>query len=80
MSGKSNGSSNDRVRGIVKWFKAAKGFGFIERSDRGGDVFVHFSGIRQEGYKTLEADQLVEFNVTQTPKGAQAVDVVVVSE
>lgn len=69
--------TNGRVRGTVKWFKAAKGYGFIERSDRRGDIFVHFSGIRAEGYRSLEPEQVVEFDVTKTDKGDQATDVVV---
>jgi CspA family cold shock protein len=66
-----------RERGKVKWFNAGKGFGFIER-EKGDDVFVHFKSIKIEGYRTLETDQLVEFEVTQGQKGLQAEDVVVV--
>ncbi|WPN22119.1 cold-shock protein [Pseudomonas marginalis] len=57
--------------GTVKWFNAEKGFGFITQ-DGGGDVFVHFSAIKGDGFKTLEEHQKVEFEVTQGPKGAQA--------
>ena len=60
--------------GTVKWFSAEKGFGFITRSD-GPDVFVHFSAIAGEGYKNLEENQQVEFDVTQGPKGPQASNV-----
>lgn len=57
--------------GTVKWFNAEKGFGFITQ-DGGGDVFVHFSAIKGDGFKTLEEHQKVEFEVTQGSKGAQA--------
>jgi CspA family cold shock protein len=60
--------------GTVKWFSNEKGFGFIER-EGGEDVFVHFSQIAGEGYKTLEQGQRVEFEVTEGPKGLQAADV-----
>ncbi|BER92369.1 cold-shock protein [Thermatribacter velox] len=60
--------------GKVKWFNAQKGYGFIE-SDEGGDVFVHYSAIEGSGFKTLEQDQLVEFEVQQGTKGPQAVKV-----
>ena len=62
--------------GTVKWFIAEKGFGFIERED-GDDVFVHFSGIAGEGYKTLEEGQNVEFEITEGDRGPQATNVVV---
>ncbi|MGJ0166625.1 cold-shock protein [Staphylococcus hominis] len=61
--------------GTVKWFNAEKGFGFIERED-GDDVFVHFSGIATDGYKTLEEGQKVEFNITEGQRGEQATNVV----
>ncbi|HUK57150.1 MAG TPA: cold-shock protein [Nitrospiria bacterium] len=63
------------AKGKVKWFNAGKGFGFIEQ-ESGGDVFVHFSAIQDEGYKSLDEGQAVEFEVTQGPKGAQATNVV----
>lgn len=63
------------MRGTVKWFNAEKGFGFIQ-SDEGEDVFVHYSGIEGEGFKTLEEGQEVEFNVVQSDRGPQATDVV----
>jgi CspA family cold shock protein len=58
-------------QGTVKWFNAAKGFGFISRQG-GEDVFVHFKEIVGEGYKSLNEGDKVEFNVTQGPKGLQA--------
>lgn len=61
--------------GKVKWFNAEKGYGFIERED-GGDVFVHFSAIQSEGFKTLEEGQAVEFDVVQGNRGEQAANVV----
>lgn len=61
--------------GTVKWFNAEKGFGFIERED-GDDVFVHFSGIATDGYKTLEEGQKVEFDITEGQRGEQATNVV----
>jgi len=64
-----------RERGHVKWFNATKGYGFISRAE-GGDVFVHFSAIQGTGYRTLDEGEEVEFEVEQTPKGPQAVNVV----
>ncbi len=61
-------------KGTVKWFNRTKGFGFIEREE-GEDVFVHFSAIAGEGFKTLEQGQQVEFEVVQGPKGLQAANV-----
>jgi CspA family cold shock protein len=60
--------------GTVKWFSNEKGFGFIER-EGGDDVFVHFSQIAQDGYKSLEQGQRVSFEVTEGPKGLQAAEV-----
>ncbi len=60
--------------GTVKWFNESKGFGFIEQ-ESGDDVFVHFSEIQGEGFKTLSEGQTVEFEITQGPKGAQASNV-----
>jgi CspA family cold shock protein len=59
------------AQGTVKWFNAEKGFGFIAQDD-GPDVFVHFSAIQSSGYRSLEENQRVEFEVTQGPKGPQA--------
>ena len=67
-----------REKGVVKWFNAAKGYGFILRST-GEDVFVHFSALQMEGYKKLEAEQKVEFSVEEGPKGLQAANVTLVS-
>jgi len=67
----------ERETGTVKWFDNSKGFGFITR-DSGGDVFVHYSCIRGEGYRTLEDGQQVDFEVVESSKGLQAQDVVVV--
>ena len=63
------------MQGRVKWFNAEKGFGFIERED-GDDVFVHFSAIQQDGYKSLEEGQQVEFDIVDGARGAQAANVV----
>jgi CspA family cold shock protein len=63
-----------RERGTVKWFNASKGFGFIQR-ESGEDVFVHFSAINMQGYKTLNEGQAVEFEVVTGPKGLQATNV-----
>lgn len=62
--------------GTVKWFNNAKGYGFIIPNDGGEDVFVHFSSIEGEGYKTLTEGQRVEFEITQGPKGKQATRVI----
>jgi CspA family cold shock protein len=67
----------ERETGTVKWFNDDKGFGFIER-ENGEDVFVHFSSIRGEGYKSLNDGQKVEFTVGQGQKGPQALDVTIV--
>ena len=61
--------------GKVKWFSAEKGYGFIERED-GGDVFVHFSAIQDEGFKTLNEGQEVEFEIVEGARGPQAANVV----
>jgi len=66
-----------REQGVVKWFNAAKGYGFIQRQS-GEDVFVHFSAIQSEGYKSLNEGQTVEFEVRQGPKGFQAENVTAV--
>lgn len=65
------------VKGTVKWFNGAKGYGFIS-GENGEDVFVHFSAINVDGYKTLEEGQEVEFEVTEGEKGPQATNVSVI--
>ena len=65
---------SNRVTGAVKWFNGSKGYGFISRED-GEDVFVHYSAIQTEGFRTLEEGQRVEFTVERGPKGLQAANV-----
>lgn len=67
------------VRGRVKWFNNEKGYGFIEYKEN-EDIFVHYSAIQQEGYKTISEGQYVEFNLLETSKGYQAINVVVIKE
>ena len=62
-------------KGTVKWFNAQKGYGFITNESTGEDVFVHFSGIAGEGYKSLEEGQNVTFDITEGNRGLQAVNV-----
>lgn len=64
----------EREEGVVKWFSAEKGYGFISR-DGGQDVFVHYSAIQGSGYRNLEQGRKVEFELTQGPKGQQASNV-----
>lgn len=64
-------------KGTVKWFNSEKGFGFITDEATGKDVFVHFSGIVAEGFKTLEEGQNVTFDTTETERGLQAINVTV---
>ncbi len=63
------------AQGTVKWFNAEKGYGFIAQDGGGADVFVHYSAIQSDGYRTLEEAQRVEFEITQGPKGPQAENV-----
>ena len=60
------------AQGAVKWFNAEKGFGFIAQDGGGADVFVHYSAIETQGYRTLDEGQRVEFEIAQGPKGLQA--------
>jgi len=67
------------MKGIVKWFNNEKGYGFIQYTDE-EDIFVHYSAINQDGYKTLAEGQLVEFQLVETSKGLQALNVTAVKE
>ena len=67
---------SDKMRGIVKWFNAEKGFGFISPKDGSKDVFVHFSAIQSNDYKTLDEGQQVEFTIENGAKGPSAANVV----
>jgi cold shock protein len=66
---------SERITGTVKWFNGSKGYGFIAREE-GPDVFVHHSAVMMEGYRNLMEGQMVEFNVEDSPKGLQAVNVI----
>lgn len=63
---------SERIKGTVKWFNASKGYGFLEQSDNKKDVFVHFSAIEGEGFKSLKEGEKVEFSITESEKGFQA--------
>lgn len=63
-------------RGKVKWFNSSKGYGFIEAEDVGKDIFVHYSVIQDKGYKNLNKGEIVEFEITEGPRGPQATKVV----
>jgi cold shock protein len=66
---------SERITGTVKWFNGSKGYGFIAREE-GPDVFVHHSAVMMDGYRNLMEGQMVEFNVEDSPKGLQAVNVI----
>ncbi|HQU71679.1 MAG TPA: cold-shock protein [Calditrichia bacterium] len=66
---------SDRLVGTVKWFNNTKGFGFIVAEDGGQDIFVHYSAIQGEGYRSLQEAQQVEFTIVESAKGPQAQDV-----
>ncbi len=70
----------ERLTGTVKWFNAQKGYGFIVPDNGGKELFVHYSAIQSDGYKTLKEGQKVEFEVEQSDRGEKAVNVTVVSE
>ncbi|CUU23288.1 cold-shock protein [Duffyella gerundensis] len=65
-----------KIKGSVKWFNESKGFGFITPEDGSKDVFVHFSAIQSNGFKTLAEGQTVEFEITDGPKGPSATNVI----
>ena len=71
--------TDERETGVVKWFNATKGYGFITR-DNGGDVFVHYSAILGTGYRSLEEGQRVKFSVVETDRGTQAQSVEALTE
>ena len=71
-----NSIMSERITGTVKWFNANKGYGFIEQPG-GEDVFVHYSALQSEGYRSLDEGQRVEFSIERGPKGLQASNVVV---
>ena len=68
---------SERVSGTVKWFSNEKGYGFIQREE-GDDVFVHYSAITADGFRTLQEGQQVEFTIEESPKGPQAANVEIV--
>lgn len=69
---------NQVFKGVVVWFDSKKGYGFIARDDGGGDLFVHFSNIVSDGFKTLEAEQNVEYELGKNHHGEQCINVKVV--
>jgi cold shock protein len=73
-SARNEGAHVERLKGIVKWFNNAKGYGFLGRED-GPDVFIHYSSITTEGYKSLQEGDKVEFEIVQGQKGPQAANV-----
>jgi cold shock protein len=75
-----SGDAGEHETGTVKWFSNPKGYGFVERDNGEGDVFVHFSAIQGEGYRSLRHGQRVEFIVVRGDKGLQAQEVVSIEE
>ncbi len=69
----------ERLTGKVKWFNTTKGYGFIQNDEISGDIFVHYSMIRGEGFRTLQEGQKVEFTLMENESGKQAKDVIVIS-
>ena len=67
---------SNKMTGLVKWFNAEKGYGFISNNDGSGDVFVHFSAIQGEGFKSLDEGQAVTYDLTEGARGMQAANVV----
>lgn len=71
---------SERIEGVVKWFNAEKGFGFIKREEGETDVFVHHSAISMEGYRKLDEGDVVEFIIVEGRKGSQASEVTIVRQ
>lgn len=71
---------SEREQGTTRWFNNKKGYGFLQKKSDGKDIFVHFSAIEMEGYKTLKVGQVVEFDITDGDKGPQAAKVTVVGD
>ncbi|KGK34044.1 cold-shock protein [Taylorella equigenitalis] len=67
-------SNSNRVTGTVKWFNDTKGFGFVTPEGSNEDLFIHFSSIQMEGFKTLKENQKISFEITEGPKGKQAIN------
>ncbi|CCG19079.1 cold shock-like protein [Taylorella asinigenitalis 14/45] len=70
-----NSTSSNRVVGTVKWFNDTKGFGFVTPEGSNEDLFIHFSSIQMDGFKTLKENQKISFEITEGPKGKQAINI-----
>ncbi|AEP36852.1 cold-shock protein [Taylorella asinigenitalis] len=70
-----NSTSSNRVIGTVKWFNDTKGFGFVTPEGSNEDLFIHFSSIQMDGFKTLKENQKISFEITEGPKGKQAINI-----